>query len=345
MRPLLSTFYLVVFLSGQLAAQSYLGTESIFRTLQQYDPLHITIETDFKQLRSDKADETWQPAVFSVTKGDSVVLRLDVQVAARGNMRKKTCDFPPIKIKFTEEEDANDSIADINELKLVTSCHKNTQNEEWVQKEYVTYQLYNLLTEQSFRVKAANVKIVSPEKKNSPVESFAFFIENEKELAARLNGVPMKPKIVSTKILDEAGYARMCLFQFMIGNTDWSVRTRHNVKAIYSRDSQLAIPVPYDFDYSGVVFTDYAAPSTDVPIQSVTDRYYLGPCHSEEYYQKLFDSFLSQKTALIEQCEQSEHLPKSAKRQMTLYIEGFYKILENPKTARREIVRHCDKAR
>lgn len=345
MRPLLWILLAGLLIPFQFSAQTQPSAESIFRTLQQYEPLNVAIETDLKALKSEKSDESWQPGVFQVLQGDSVVLRLDVQVAARGNMRKKTCDFPPIKIKFYGQETADDSLADINELKLVTSCHKNAVNEEWVQKEYVTYQLYNLLTEQSFRVKSATVKIVNPDKRSSPVESFAFFIENEKELAARLNGKPMKPKVVSTKILDTTAYDRMCVFQYMIANTDWSVRTRHNIKVIYSSDSKTAVPIPYDFDYSGLVGTDYAAPSADVPIQSVTERYYLGACHSAAHYQKIFDFFLSKKQAILEHCEQSPQLPKSTKTQMTRYLGGFFEVLESPTAARREIVQHCNKAR
>ena len=333
-----------LFLPAHFFAQAQIGTESIFRTLQKYEPLNITIETDLKQLKSEKTDETWQPAIFQVLQGDSAVLRFNVQVAARGNMRKKTCDFPPIKIKFYADETANDSIADVNELKLVTSCHKTEQNEEWVRKELVVYQLYNLLADQSFRVKQANVKITSPDKKSSPVESFAFFIENEKELAARLGGKPIKPKIVSLKIMDTTAYDRACLFQYMIGNTDWSIRVRHNVKVIYFSGRNKAAPIPYDFDYCGLVGTNYAAPSPEIPIQTVKERYFMGPCRSAAHYQQVFDFFLSKKQAMLDHIEQSDFLAKDSKKQMDNYLDEFFQVIEKPATAKREIIQNCNKS-
>jgi len=345
MRPSSFAFLLRgLFLSVPFFASAQNGTESIFHTLQRYDSLNISIETDLKQLKSDKTDEAWQPGIFQVLQGDSAALRLNVQVAARGNMRKKTCDFPPIKIKFYADETTNDSIADINELKLVTSCHKTEQNEDWVRKEFVVYQLYNLLTDESFRVKQANVKLTSPDKKNSPVESFAFFIENEKELAARLGGKPLKPKIVSIKIMDTTAYDRASLFQYMIGNTDWSIRVRHNVKVIYFSDRNKAAPIPYDFDYCGLVGTNYAAPSPEIPIQTVKERYFMGPCRNTAHYQRVFDSFLSKKQALMEHIEQSAVLNKNTKKQMRTYLDEFFAVMEKPALAKREIIQNCNKS-
>ena len=103
----------------------------------------------------------------------------------------------------------------------------------------------------------------------------AFFIESEQEMASRLGGRPVKPRIISPKGMDSTAYDRMCLFQFMIGNTDFGAYTRHNVKVVGFK-GRPPIPVPYDFDYSGLVAADYAIPSTDLPIQNVEERYFLG---------------------------------------------------------------------
>jgi hypothetical protein len=320
--------------------------EGIFNALSKYEPLNVAVETDFKELKSDKEEEQWQPAVFKVLKGDSVALRLDVQVAARGHMRKKTCDFPPVKIRFFKEEMENDSLADINELKLVTSCKNSAQNEEWVQREYLIYELYNLVTEQSFRVKSASVRFEDTEKKGRYQESFSFFIESINELSTRIGGTPIRPKIVSSRSLDSLAYDRMSVFQYMIGNTDWSVRVRHNIKVIFLDSLNIAVPVPYDFDYSGAVATTYAVPNTDYyPIETVRERYYLGLCRSSAHYQQIFDFYLSKEKALLTHCEKVTYLPKSAKKEMANYFEEFFDVLKNPKVVRREIVENCNKGK
>lgn len=347
MRLFLAALLTGLFLPFQFFSQTQNPfPEGIFNALSQYKPLNVVIETDFKELKSDREEEQWQPAVFKVLQGDSVALNLDVQVAARGNMRKKTCDFPPVKIRFYKEEMEDDSIADINELKLVTSCKNSEQNEEWVQREYLIYELYNLVTEQSFRVKSASIRFEDTRKEGRYQESFSFFIESQKELAARLDGKPLKTKIGSTRLLDSVSFDRMCVFEYMIGNTDWSVRARHNIKIIFLAKTNRSVAIPYDFDYSGAVGTNYAVPNTDYyPIESVRDRYYLGLCRSEESYQQIFDFYLSKEKELLAYCEQADYLPKSAKKDMTNYFEGFFDVLKNPKAVKREIVNNCNKGR
>ncbi|MBK7938140.1 MAG: hypothetical protein IPJ82_14095 [Lewinellaceae bacterium] len=328
-----------------LPAQSpQTGTESIFVRLSQYDPLEVLIETDIKQLRREKNDDQWQPAVFKVFRGDSIALQLDVLVTARGNMRRKTCQFPPVKIRFSPQNTEPDSLADTQELKLVSSCKNTALDEQWVQKEYLLYELYNLLTEQSFRVKKASIRFANPGKK-AVMQSFSFLLESEKEMAARLNARPMKPKAVSFKGLDPASADRMSVFQYMIGNTDWSVRVRHNVKILYLLPEGPLVPIPYDFDYAALVGTDYSAPSPQLPIQSVQERYFMGLCRDDVEFQKVFDLFLSKKEAILKHCEQFPDLPKSVKKQMTNYIEEFYNIIKSPELVKRDIKNTCGKIR
>ena len=335
----------VVLLPFLSAAQQGADNTGIFDRLRQYDPLVVSIETDLAKLESDKLDESWQPAVFKVFSGDSAVLRLDVQVATRGNMRKKSCDAPPLKIRFYTQKPDNDSIADINELKMVSSCNEGRRQEEWVRKEYLLYELYNLVTEQSFRVKSVTVRFRQTGKASLVRESFSFFIESEEELAARIGGKTMKPKIGSTRTLDSVAYDRMSLFQFMIGNTDWSVRARHNIKLVYLTASNTIIPVPYDFDYAGAIGTDYAAPNSDYPIQSVFERYYLGACHAPGHYQQLFTFYQDLEKELMTRIEKAPYIEAASRSRMTDYIGEFFKIIGNARLAQRDILKNCNKGR
>jgi hypothetical protein len=58
-------------------------------------------------------------------------------------------------------------------------------------------------------------------------------------------------------------FLKMAVFQYMIGNTDWSVPYLHNIR-ILSFDAQ-TIPsvVPYDFDHAGIVNAPYALPRSN----------------------------------------------------------------------------------
>lgn len=347
MRLFLTALFAGLFLPFQVFPQVQNPfPEGIFNALSQYQALQVVIETDFKTLKSDKEDEQWQPAVFKVLQGDSIALRLAVQVAPRGNMRKKTCEFPPVKIRFYDKEPENDSIADINTLKLVTSCRDLSRGEEWVQREYLVYELYNRITDQSFRVKSASIRFEDTKKEGRYLESFSFFIESQKELANRLDGKIMKPRIGSIRSLDSVSYDRMCVFEYMIGNTDWSVHARHNIKLIFLRQTNRPVAIPYDFDYAGAVDTEYATPNTAYyPIENVRDRYYLGVCRSEAHYRQIFDFYLSKENELIAHCEQADYLPAHAKKEMIKYFNNFFEVLKDPKSAAWQIADHCNKAR
>lgn len=326
-------------LSAQPVATDSL--ENIFSRLQRYTPLHVVIETNLKPLKQDRKSGEWQPAVFRIMDGDNVAFEQQVKVTARGNMRKKICQFPPIKIRFYDEKPEDDSLADINELKLVISCRNTTDDDQLVLRENLAYALYNRLTDESFRVKSAVVQFKTPGRNKVSQESKAFFIESERELASRLGGRPLKPRLISPNVMDSMSYARMCLFQYMIGNTDWGAYTRHNMKII-ALGSHHIIAVPYDFDYAGMVDADYAAPAPDVPIKHVRERYYLGLCESPALYESVFQEFLAHKREILNLCDAYPDLSYASKRDIRAYLEDFFTVLENPNKARKEIIEHCD---
>ncbi len=211
-----------------------------------------------------------------------------------------------------------------------------------VQKECLVYELYNILTDQSFGVIRASVSFANPGKKGL-MNSFSFLIESEKDLASRLNARPVKPRIVTHRSLDTLAFDRLALFEYMIGNTDWSVRVRHNIKVLYLLPNGPTIPVPYDFDYAGVVGTDYALPDPQLPIRSVQERYYMGACREKSDYQRVFRLFKSKKETILEHCNQFPDLPRNMKKQMTNYLGEFFQILADPALATREIEDNCGK--
>ena len=63
---------------------------------------------------------------------------------------------------------------------------------------------------------------------------------------------------------------RHAFFQYLIGNTDFSVSFQHNGKLLYT--SKEFLPLPYDFDMSGWVNPSYATVNTTLGIKSVQDR-------------------------------------------------------------------------
>jgi hypothetical protein len=77
----------------------------------------------------------------------------------------------------------------------------------------------------------------------------------------------------------------MAVFEYMISNYDWSMRAApkgeeccHNGRLLAGGANGLLTPVPYDFDYSGLVDASYAVPPEGIPVSNVRQRNYRGYC-------------------------------------------------------------------
>jgi hypothetical protein len=114
----------------------------------------------------------------------------------------------------------------------------------------------------------------------------------------------------------------------MVGNTDWSIPTQHNIKILKPLDpmSDKGIPVAYDFDYSGFVNAGYAAPNEELPIKSVHERYYTGICLDKNEIQPIIEEFGEHKDQFLNTVHDFNYLPAGTKKQLSIYIESFYKV-------------------
>ena len=99
-------------------------------------------------------------------------------------------------------------------------------------KEYLIYKLYNVLTDYSFRVRLASVDYISTYQKNKVIRSYGFFIEPIELLAERIQAVPVESPALNQKNIIPEMMDRVAIFNYMIGNTDWSVPGQHNCKVL-----------------------------------------------------------------------------------------------------------------
>ena len=141
----------------------------------------------------------------------------------------------------------------------------------------------------------------------------------------------------------------MSIFQFMIGNNDWAIPDRHNVRLIMPIQNQSdkleikkPIAVPYDFDYSGMVNAHYAAPAPILEIATVRTRLYMGFClPSEEEYQEYFRKFIDVKEDMYALVRNFALLDSNHRNEMIDYLDSFYEIIGDPRLARRNIINYC----
>jgi len=172
------------------------------------------------------------------------------------------------------------------------------------------------------------INYVDINKPNKAYSAYGFLIENEDNMAIRNNAVITDNMNAMQKNMNSEDMARVAFYNYMIGNTDWSVANQHNVKILRSLEvpSDKGIPVAYDFDYSGFVNTVYSVPTEGLPIKDVTERYYAGLCYSNEELVPIIDEFAGMKEKFLKTINDFEYLSMRDKKITETYINSFYKM-------------------
>jgi hypothetical protein len=143
--------------------------------------------------------------------------------------------------------------------------------------------------------------------------------------------------------LDAPTLNRMMLFEYMIGNTDFSIWALHNVRIVQNPKRTL-FPVPYDFDLSGFVHAPYAFPDPRIGIRSVLDRLYRGPCRSADEFEEAAAAFRSKRPDMLALLESMRDLAPLARGEAKEYLEGFFRSIEKPGAIKKQFVDGCKKA-
>jgi hypothetical protein len=132
----------------------------------------------------------------------------------------------------------------------------------------------------------------------------------------------------------------MMLFEYMIGNTDFSIWALHNVRIVQDRARRL-YPVPYDFDLAGLVHAPYAAPDPRIGIRSVLDRLYRGPCSTAAEFEAAAAALRARRADMLTLLESMTDLEPSARTEARDYLEGFFRSIEKPGAIKKQFVDGC----
>jgi len=320
--------------------------KSIEDTLDLFDSneiLNITFESDFKHLIKNKYRDEYQDAVIKIMINDTVQVTRKIEVKPRGNVRKSTCMIPPLKLNFEKKEAFLDQMKEFDKIKMVLDCKKGTLYDQYLLLEYYAYRMQNMLTDYSLRTRLLSVTYVDTSGKMKEITQHGFFIENIDQLATRLNAIKIETKNIKDSYTDHKTLAEAYLFQYMIGNTDWSIPAMHNVYLIKSTDPNKIAPcaIPYDFDYAGIVDANYAIPDPKLGIATVRERVYRGICLSENEVQDAAKEFLDKKNQIYDLYQNDQLLDKNVKNNTLAYLDEFFEVLENKNLFKKNILDSC----
>jgi hypothetical protein len=293
------------------------------------DILNLSLRFDMNTYRRKKPKDEYMDAImtYHISKDDSV--NKNIRLKTRGEFRNGYCAYPPIVLNFKKTEFEKEDLDKIGKIKVVTHCM--TGNEDYLFREYLVYKLYNVLTDTSFRVRLVNMTYINTAKESKPVSTYAFFIEPLDLLAKRIDAMPVEVPSLNQKNIIPEMMDRMAIFNYMIGNTDWSVPGQHNCKVLtdsHSAQPNLGLIVPYDFDYCGFVNAGYAVPVEGLGIESVRQRIYQGVCRDDVIFMKSLQEFAAKKEAFYNVISEFQYLDERAKKDMTRFLDEFFSMFD-----------------
>jgi hypothetical protein len=297
------------------------------------DYLEIRIVMNFDSLLNDTSENpSYYPARLSYKDADSTWISLDAQMRVRGNFRKKSenCNFPPLKIRFDKQNRTNTIFENTSELKMVTHCQSAIPiYEQYVIQEYLIYRLYAVLSDISYKTRLLKVTYVDRNDPDQTYQKFAFFIEDPDIFEERMNGHIVNVQTVIPENVDWDHYVLVSFFEYMIINTDWSLPIMHNIDLILLDYFKPPIPVPFDFDWSGLINIPYKVPTAAGMQTRIPERVYKGPELNKREAKKFKKIFQEKQPELFNIYIDCPYLDHDLKIETINQLQLFFQILED----------------
>jgi len=335
-------------LSLAILFSSQAGTAAAADLFASDDTLELVIEAPIRSLVRNRSDKPEYDAIVRWTAPGGEARSLPARISSRGNARLEACDFPPLRLEFERDATAGTLFEGQKRLKMVTRCNAGRSASGWVLQEYGIYRAYNLLTDASYRVRRLDVTYRDSESSGREQQHPAFFIEATGSLAERLGRVELRPPEVRDPNYEPHELTLDMLFQYLIGNTDFSVRRGpegegccHNGRVIGEPGSQADwFVVPYDFDQAGIINTDYALPDRRLGISRVTTRLWRGFCWQNDYIEDTAARFRALEPALREALVPDD-ISSSRQKRAARFIDDFFEVLNDPEELGKRLVAKC----
>lgn len=325
---------MVVLLSALGMSQAYAAdsaattmTPSVFDQFNQDQVLKVELMLDMEALHANKKSNDYQKAKFSIISDDNIET-YSVKVRARGRFRRVKSEMPPLKLKFSKKELIAQGLSEDNDYKLVTHFYDSREGDDAVLREYLAYKLYNQLSGQSFRVQLAEVTY-KDKNTNEANTRYGILIEDSDQMADRIGGEICDECFNRPEAAYDATNLQLhALFQYMIGNTDWSVMMNRNLKVVMVKETGKYVAVPYDFDFSGFVNATYALPNADYKLTNVRDRAFLGSQNLPKALTAAKGMMIAKRGAMEKTINDFKLMSRKSRKDLLQYMDSFYTALE-----------------
>ena len=309
------------------------------------DPIALTLRGDFRTINRDRDPNSRKqyPAELTIARENGEPRTISVMLGARGHVRRmaRTCEYVPIRM--TLPEDLKDTVFEGQDvLKLVVQCRNGAASEQYLLREYLVYRVLNAITPRSFRARQVSMSYVDPA--GTPIGTrHGMLLEDDGDVAKRMEGRIVELPRALFADLEQRTLDAMMMFEYIIGSTDFSIYALHNVVLVQTQDRTL-YPVPYDFDMTGLVSPPYAIPDRRLPIGSVKERLYRGPCRTLEQIEAILAPVRAQRDRVMALPDAIAGLTSNSRDEAKSYLDAFYSATREQKDVKRLFVDGCSKA-
>lgn len=297
-----------------------------------------------------RPDKTYLDGTFSYVGADGSPTKLSLKLRTRGNYRRdpEHCSFAPIRLNFRESELHGTLFEGQDKLKLVTHCRtKDGRYEQLVAREYIAYRLFQALSSASYAVRMFRITYVDIETGNS-LKRLGFVIEDDESVAARNDLKIAKVDSIDPAELDRQRQNLVHVFEYMIGNTEYSFVNPepdkdccHNVDVLTKTGGPPYLPLPFDFDFAGLVNAPYAQPNPRYPIRHVRMRFFKGVCGNNDILPGTLQQFMSHRDAFDDIVRDARFLSSKSRRSIRQYLESFFRLISEPEKADEALAANC----
>jgi hypothetical protein len=314
------------------------------RLFSETTQLPFTLIADYGRISKDRDSTSTKryPGTLVVADDKGVERRIPVALRTRGHFRlqRRTCNFVNLLVIFPDSGLKGTPFQGQKSLKLGSHCQGDSRYESILLKEYLAYRIFNVVSERSFRARLSMGTYVDSASGKQVDKRTAMWIENEDDVAARNFSKIRAVRGALFDDIDAGTIDLVSLFEYAIGNTDFSIYALHNTRLAQASDGTM-YTIPYDFDFSGLVSAPYASPDPQLPIKSVRIRLFRGPCRKPEEFAPAVARFNEKKEAILALFDEVPDLRGGDLKDAREFMDDFFKTVAKPNSVKNDILDFC----
>jgi hypothetical protein len=272
-----------------------------------------------------------------------------MRVVVRGRTRLEVCTAPGLTLELDATRIGGTLFADNPVVHLTAQCDVHPRFEQYLALEHLAYRAYALVAPVALGSRWLEVEYAEPGQRRAPRPRPALLVEDLSLAAARTGRVWLRPESSRPEALDASSGAVFALFQYLIGNTDWSAALGpagepccHNVAlfGLPGTGSDL-VPVPFDLDSAGLVGADYVVPDPRLGIHSNRQRLYRGACALNDHLPAAIARFAAARSQLDALVERHPALSERSRGAARRFLREFFDTVSDSERLDAELRTAC----